>query len=510
MRRIRACKDDVMSNLSLSMDVPVWPSAAIRGDARSGDAIQWQESLRRFYGRVRHGVRDRWLDYYYVRIKKRLAGLIPPGSRVLDIGCGTGDLLSSLQPSVGVGVDLNEAMVDEGRRSHPQLRFVHLRGEDVAQLNEKFDYVVLSQTLGEIYDLLALFRAIQSVSHARTRLVVVHYSRVWQPVLRLMEWLRLKSPSPEQNWVPSDEIIHLLRLSGFETIRMFGMTIAPLYVPLLSMLLNRLMANLPGVDQFGINNVIVARSVEPATIEAARPRSVSIVVPARNEAGHIASLLERMPVVAPEQEVIFVEGGSTDATWDAILKAVRDYRGPFTMKTFQQSGHGKGDAVRRGFEAATGDVLMILDADLSVPPEELPMFYAALESGQGEFINGSRMVYLMDRKAMRFLNLLANKTFGWVFTYLVSQRFRDTLCGTKVLSKANYERIVANRAHFGDFDPFGDFDLIFGAARANLRIIDLPVHYKARVYGQTNISRFRHGWMLLRMCIVAARKLKFV
>jgi len=291
---------------------------------------------------------------------------------------------------------------------------------------------------------------------------------------------------------------------------MFSMTIAPLYVPLVSALLNRFIANLPGVNQFGLNNVIVARCVDAKTIEAARPQSVSIIVPARNEAGHIATLLERIPVLAPKQEIIFVEGGSTDATWWAIQQAARDYAGPFIIKTLQQRGSGKGDAVRKGFEAATGDVLMILDADISVPPEELSTFYDALTRGQGEFINGSRMVYIMDRKAMRFLNLLANKTFGWVFTYLLSQRFRDTLCGTKVLTKADYERIAANRAHFGDFDPFGDFDLLFGAARANLKIVDMPVHYKARTYGETNISRFRHGWMLLRMCVVAARKLKFV
>jgi len=496
-----------MSNLPLQFGVRAWPTA---GDPNAVDAFRWQESLRRFYGRVRHGVRDRWLDYYYIRIKKRLADIIPPQSRVLDIGCGTGELLSSLQPSVGVGLDLNEGMVEEARSGHPNLRFLHLRGEDVGQVNEKFDYVVISQTLGEIYDLLALFRALQTVCHARTRLVVVHYSRVWQPALRLMEWLRLKSPSPEQNWVPTDEIIHLLKLSGFETIRTFSMTIAPLYVPLVSSLLNRFIANLPGVNQLGLNNVIVARCIEPKVVDCARPRSVSIVVPARNEAGHIATLLERIPVLAPEQEIIFVEGGSTDATWWAIQQVVRDYRGPFAIQSLQQTGKGKGDAVRMGFEAARGDVLMILDADISVPPEELSTFFDALTRGQGEFINGSRMVYIMDRKAMRFLNLLANKTFGWVFTYLLSQRFRDTLCGTKALTRADYERIAANRAHFGEFDPFGDFDLLFGAARAHLKIVDMPVHYKARRYGQTNISRFRHGWMLLGMCVVAARKLKFV
>ena len=134
-----------MSDLPLQFDAPAWPASVASGDAGAADATRWQESLRRFYGRVRHGVRDRWLDYYYVRIKQRLADIIPPDSRVLDVGCGTGDLLSSLRPAVGVGVDLNEAMVEEAQRCHPHLRFLPMRGEDVRQLNEQFDYVVLSQ-----------------------------------------------------------------------------------------------------------------------------------------------------------------------------------------------------------------------------------------------------------------------------------------------------------------------------------------------------------------------------
>ncbi len=476
----------------------------------ASDALRWRESLRRFYGRARHAVRDRWLDYYYVRIKHRLANIIPSGSRVLDIGCGTGELLASLRPSLGVGVDLNESAIAEARRCHPHLQFVTMPGEDVGTLDDKFDYVVLCQTIGEIYDLLSLLRALQSVCHARTRLIVLHYSRVWQPALRLMEWLHLKSPSPEQNWVPTDEIIHLLRLSNYETVRVSGMTIAPMYIPCVSAFLNRIVANLPGLHQFGLNNLIIARSTAPPVTQAERPASVSIIIPARNEAGHIASLLQRIPALAPKQEIIFVEGRSSDATWWAIQQAVRQYRGPFIIKAMQQAGTGKGDAVRKGFAAATGDVLMILDADISVPPEELTAFFNALADGQGEFINGSRMVYLMDPKAMRFLNLLANKLFGWMFTYLVSQRLRDTLCGTKAMLRKDYERIAAQRQYFGDFDPFGDFDLLFGAAHANLKIIDMPVHYKSRTYGETNISRFRHGWLLLRMCVVAARKLKFV
>jgi ubiquinone/menaquinone biosynthesis C-methylase UbiE len=484
------------------------------GSPRCADSLRWQESLRRFYDKVRAGfhtgLRDRWTDYAYIRIKQRIADIVPPGSRVLDVGCGNGELLAHLQPDVGVGIDLNERVLHEAARTHPNLRFLSTRAEDIATIGETFDFIILSQVLDEIYDLRALFQALQSVCHSRTRIIVAIHSRVWQPVLRLMEWCRLKTPTPERNWLPHDEIIHLLGLCDFQTVRMFSMTIAPLYIPIVSAVLNKFFAQIPGFRWMGLNDVIIARSTRESVLAADRPQGVSIVVPARNEAGHIQQLLERLPMLAPQQEVIFVEGQSKDDTWEAIRRAAQDYRGPMIIKTLRQDGKGKGDAVRKGFHSATGDVLMILDADISVPPEELTAFYEALIRGQGEFINGSRMVYLMDKQAMRFLNLLGNKFFGWMFTYLLSQRFRDTLCGTKVLTRRDYERIVANRSYFGDFDPFGDFDLLFGAAKANLKIIDIPVHYKARTYGETNISRFQHGWMLLKMCFLAARKLKFV
>ncbi len=477
------------------------------------DAHRWQDLLTRFYDRVRlspTSARPAWTRYAHLRVQERVAGIVEPNARVLDVGCGDGAMLSFLRPAVGVGVDLNRRMVREARLRYPGLRFHHMRGEDVHTLGDTFDYVVISQTLGEVYDLQALFRSVQRVCHARTRVVVVHYSRVWQPILKMVEALRLKTPAPEQNWVPLDEVIHLLQLSGFEAVRRTGFTVAPLYLPGISALLNRVVGNLPYVHSLGLNYVVVARPVAAELIESARPQSVSIVVPACNEAGHIESLLRRIPEVAPRQEIIFVEGGSTDDTWTAIQRATRAYEGPCTIRLLRQEGTGKGDAVRAGFAAAAGDALIILDADISVPPEEIRFFYDALVAGHGEFINGSRMVYLMSERAMRFLNLLGNKFFGWTFTYLLSQRFRDTLCGTKALMRRDYERIAANRAYFGDFDPFGDFDLLFGAARLNLKIIDMPVHYKARSYGETKISRFQHGWMLLRMSMVAARKLKFV
>ncbi|MFQ5415152.1 MAG: glycosyltransferase, partial [Phycisphaerae bacterium] len=484
-------------------------SGCIEADV-SSPAARWRRSVVAAYERTGCDTPPRLARYYRRRIAERLGRIVPARSRVLDIGCGTGALLAGLRPSVGVGVDMRPRPLEAARRRHPHLRFIHMRGEDVAAIGDTFDYVILCQTLGEVYDVGVLFKALQSVCHARTRVIIVHYSRVWQPALKAAEWLGVKPPGPIQNWLPSDETRRLLGLSGFDTVTQFGLTLAPVYVPVVSALLNRVVGNLPGVHHLGLNYVIVARSVDPGVIERDRPRSVSIVVPARNEAGHIEPLLKRIPQMAARQEVIFVEGGSTDDTWDRIRQVVGAYRGPLRLACLRQPGTGKRDAVRVGFERATGDVLMILDADISVPPEELPAFFDALASGRGEFINGSRMVYPMAHRAMRFLNLLGNKFFGGVFTYLLHQRFRDTLCGTKVVTRGDYQRMVAGGSSLGRSDPFGDFDLLFGAARLHLKIVDMPVHYGARVYGETNISRFRHGWLLLRMCVFAARNIRFV
>ena len=236
---------------------------------------------------------------------------------------------------------------------------------------------------------------------------------------------------------------------------------------------------------------------------------VSVVVPARNESGNIAAIFERTPEMGCGTELVFVEGHSTDDTFATIeSEMARHPERPSQL--LRQLGKGKGDAVRLGFSKARGDVLMILDADLTVAPEDLPRFLDALQSGKGEFINGVRLVYPMHKQAMRFFNLLGNKSFSLAFSWLLGQSIKDTLCGTKVLWARDYQRIAAQRAYFGDFDPFGDFDLLFGAAKLNLKIVDMPIRYRERTYGTTNIQRWRHGWLLLQMVAFAGRRIKFV
>jgi glycosyltransferase involved in cell wall biosynthesis len=295
----------------------------------------------------------------------------------------------------------------------------------------------------------------------------------------------------------------MLTLAGFETIRTWQEVLWPLP---LGGFFNKFLVRLWPFRELALSNFIIAR---PQPKRAKEEPKVSVIVPARNEAGNIRAIFERLPQMGAGTELVFVEGHSKDDTYETIQKETAAHP-KISSLLLQQSGIGKADAVRLGFEKASGEVLMILDADLTVPPENLPRFYEALVSGKGEFINGVRLVYPMEDQAMRSLNFLGNKFFSLAFSWLLGQPIKDTLCGTKVIWKNDYEHIAANRRYFGDFDPFGDFDLIFGAAKLNLKIVDLPIRYRERTYGSTNISRWKHGLLLMRMVAFAARRIKFV
>jgi SAM-dependent methyltransferase len=444
--------------------------------------------------------------YYHRRLAETYRHLVPPGLRVLEVGCGKGDLLAAVRPAAGVGIDFSPAMIEEARVRHPQLAFECQDAHDL-ELEGPFDVVILSDLLNEIWDVQAVLERVRAVCTPSTRVIVNCYSRLWELPLAVAQRLGVARPVLRQNWLAGDDVENMLRLAGFETVRRFQDVLWPFTTPLLAWFANAVLAKIAPFRWLAMTNFLVA-SVRPGRALAPAPR-VSVVVPARNEAGNIPAILERMPEMGAGTEIVFVEGHSTDGTYAAIQRAVAETPG-CNAKLLRQTGKGKGDAVRLGFSAASGDVLMILDADLTVPPEDLPRFYEALVSGTGEFINGVRLVYPMEDRAMRFLNLLGNKFFSLAFTWLLGQTVKDTLCGTKVLWRRDYERIAANRAYFGDFDPFGDFDLLFGAAKQNLRLLDLPIRYRERVYGRTNISRFRHGLLLLRMVVFAAGRIKFV
>jgi GT2 family glycosyltransferase len=369
------------------------------------------------------------------------------------------------------------------------------------------DYLLLNGTIHYERDIQGMLDQLRELLEGSERVLFVYYSTLWKPLARFASKVGLRSRTPEQNWIAHEDLENFCYLAGLEIIRRDLKLLCPLPIPFLANFLNRYLAPLPFFQLFTMLNIVIARPLK--SLVEARP-SVSVIVPARNESGNIDDILVRCPMMGPQDEIIFVEGNSTDDTWERIQQAERGYKGAHRLILAQQRGQGKGDAVRQGFALATKEILMILDADLTTPPEDLPKFYEAIATNKAEFVNGSRLVYPMEKEAMRFFNILANKFFAAAFSFVLGQRFKDTLCGTKVLSRAAYKRLAAGREFFGDFDPFGDFDLLFGAARMGLKIVEIPVHYHERTYGTTNIQRWRHGWILLRMLVFAARRMKFL
>jgi SAM-dependent methyltransferase len=448
-----------------------------------------------------------WGGAYHRRLTEIYRFIVPPHQRVLEIGCGRGDLLAALRPSVGVGVDFSATMIKRAARRHPALRFIHADAHDL-ELNETFDVIILSDVVNDLWDVQTVLRRLARLATPRTRVVINSYSRLWEIPLALAERLGVARPSLDQNWLTVDDIANLLNLADFEVIRRWEEILYPLSTPGLNSLFNRLIVRLWPARWLALTNFILARP-RPGTSAADREPSVSVIVPARNEAGNIEMIFRRMPRMGRETELVFVEGHSKDQTCEAIERAIAAHS-EWRCTLLRQTGTGKGDAVRLGFEQAGGDILMILDADLTMPPEDLPRYYDVLRSGKGEFANGVRLVYPMEQEAMRLLNFLGNKFFSLAFSWLLGQPIKDTLCGTKVLWRSDYQLIAANRAYFGDFDPFGDFDLLFGAAKLGLKIVEVPIRYRERTYGTTNINRWRHGLLLLKMVLAAAGKLKFV
>jgi SAM-dependent methyltransferase len=456
--------------------------------------------------------RDRWIkknNYFYNDDCSYMRFLVGEKARVLDLGCGTGYLLNSLNPSYGVGVDLSANMVSTAQQNYPNLEFIQGDLEDkdfISSLQGPFDFIILSDTIGYLDDCEEAFSGLHSLCTPDTRLIISYYSWRWQPILTLGEKIGLKMPSVEMNWLSTEDTMGFLQLADFETVKREWRQLVPRSLFGLGTLINRFIGTLPLIRRLSLRNYLVARPLRDVKLKQV---STTVLIPCRNERGNIENAVKRLPDFCEDLEILYVEGNSQDGTLDEIHRVIEVYPDK-DIKVLIQDGKGKGDAVRKGFDHARGDILMILDADLTVPPEDLPKFYKAIASGKGEYINGTRLVYPMDDQAMRFLNFWANRTFSVLFTWLLNQRLTDTLCGTKVLTKKNYEKISAGRSYFGEFDPFGDFDIIFGATKLNLKIVEVPIRYTAREYGETQISRFRHGWLLLRMVVFAYKKMKIV
>ena len=449
--------------------------------------------------------------YYWNQITRFVSFYMNPGQSVIEIGCAAGDMIAQVPGRRKVGIDFCPELVEQAREAHPDVEFHVMEAENIT-LSEKFDVILLSNLTGYLMDIELVLDQVAKLCHPHSRVIITSYNRMWEPLISFAELIGLKRKGPEQNWLSKDDMRNLLSLTGFETYRTNSSMLVPFNIPLVAPLFNRIISHLPLMGYVSLNDYIFARPMPEdghASDDWRTRYSVSVVIPARNESGNIRAAVERLPEMGSHTEIIFVEGNSTDDTWQEIGRVCKGYEGRRDGKMGQQDGRGKGDAVRKGYAMASGDILMILDADLTVPPEDLPKFYRAIATGKGEFINGVRLVYPMEKGSMRTLNTLGNHFFSSLFSWILETPIKDTLCGTKVMFRKDYLRLAAGRSFFGDFDPFGDFDLLFGAHKLNLRMVDLPIRYRERKYGTTNISRFRHGLLLLKMSAFAATKIRF-
>ncbi|HPF51170.1 MAG TPA: bifunctional class I SAM-dependent methyltransferase/glycosyltransferase family 2 protein [Draconibacterium sp.] len=470
-----------------------------------------KEELKSYFNssaKTRIGYRKR-KKYYWDSITDYCDFFVHPESSVLEIGCGTGELLHKISGQYKTGIDFSEKMIAEAKAQYSDIEFMCMEAEHI-QINKKYDVVILSNLIGYLLDVQSVFEELHKVCHSGTRVIVTYYNSAWEPLIKFAEFIGIKKKGPKQSWISKKDMANLLYLAGFEVYKQNSSMLFPYYIPLISGFFNKFLSRVPVFNLLALNQYTFAQPISIfSREEVSKKYSTTVLIPARNESGNIENAILRLPEFGKHIEIIFVEGNSTDDTWEKILEIQKKYRGTYDIKAIQQSGKGKGDAVRTGYGIATGDILMILDADLTVPPEQLPKFYYALAQNQGGFINGTRLIYPMEKNAMRFLNTLGNKFFSMAFSWLLEQPIKDTLCGTKVMFRKDYLKLAANRSYFGDFDPFGDFDLLFGAFKLNLKIIDMPIRYQERIYGDTNISRFKHGLLLLKMWWFALFKIKF-
>ena len=460
--------------------------------------------------------RDKWLRKgrtFHAEDLRFLKEIIPQKSNILELGCGNGQLLASLKPNYGLGIDFSKKLVKEAKKKYHKLNFVEADIENLSETIDnktKFDFVIICDTIGYLEDITDTLDSFHHFFTEDTRLIVSYYSPLWAPFLNLATLLKLKMVNINSTLLGTSDISNFLENSHYQTVRIERKILMPFSLFGIERLINRFIAPLPLFSNICLRHYNISRSLKAIN---KNKKSASVIIPCKNEKGNIASAVRRLPRFTDNIEVIFVEGNSSDGTWEEINKVIKaNYTSnkKFNIKALKQPSRGKADAVFHAFDNATNDILIILDGDLTVAPESLNKFWKKISSGEAEYINGSRLIYPMDNNAMRFLNYIANKIFSILFSWLLGQRFTDTLCGTKVISKKNYLRAKKKNKDLGNFDPFGDFFLIFGSSRLCLKIKEVPIRYRARVYGETQISRFSHGMLLVKMLIFAFLKIKAI
>ncbi len=444
--------------------------------------------------------------FYHSNVGRLVRSLVFRESSLVEFGSRGGELLRNLPNKNKVGVECNKDYLSLNVKRKRKANVYHEADFWKKYGRSKFDVIILNNNLSETEDIQTLLSKLKNISRPDTKIIVIFFNYLWKPILDITQKLKLRMPYfREPNWLSVEDVKALFAIEDFDEVKSGKKILIPIHIPLIADFANRYLSVLPIVGHLSLLNYLVFKCKRPK-----KDYSSSIIIPLRNEEGNIRGLINKIPRFGKSQEIIFVEGNSTDNTYSAVKKEMLNYKGEMKIFLHKQRGEGKADAVRLGLSRARNEILITFDGDLTVDPGELPKFYKALVSDKGDFVMGSRLVYPLESQAMRTLNVLGNKLFGLVFSYVLNQPIKDTLCGTKLLFRRDYEKINYMRKYFGKLDPFGDFELIFGASKLNLKILEIPVRYKQRTYGETNIKRFVHGIMLFRMVVIALRKLKFI
>ncbi len=459
-----------------------------------------KQSIKDYFERVAP-VWEHWREknsFYHRKMQNLVGGMIPPGSRILELGSGTGDMLASLKPSRGIGLNVAPALTERAQQKYPQYEF-HTVETDSARMPSGFEpqYILMTNMLDYVYDVWDILEELKPAVGEQTLLVITSNNPLWAPLLHLASNLRLRMPDSPRNFITNKDICSVLNLQGYDVVEE-GLTLpVPKRIPLLGSFLNAVLPELPLLRFASSLQYIAARPRAP------RPAlSCSVVIPCHNEAENISECVRRVPRMGSWTEIVVVDDGSSDGTTEKVKEIMAgDSR---VRLIVLERNQGKAGAVRAGFEAARGDVLMILDADMAVMPEELPKFFAPLQSGTADFVNGTRLVYPMHGRAMKMANFLGNKGFCYLASWVARQRVSDTLCGTKAFLRRDYIRMPR-----GGTERWGDFDLLFGAARLRLRILEIPVHYSERRAGASKMRAFVEVWRFLWACMCGWRMMRF-
>ena len=435
--------------------------------------------------------------FYHSEQKKFISSIIRPESSVLEIGCSTGNLLEVIDAQRVVGIEISPRMAELARHKcdTDKVEIIETSLENF-ETNEKFDYIILNHLLEYAYDVQGSLEKIRDFCHDDSRVIVICHNPLWEHILRGTAFLGLRMPDLNRNFKTVMDLRNFFELAGFDPYETGYRLALPKRIPLFTTFFNKVLAKIPGLAVGSFSEYVIAK---PKSVHSSsKPRySCSVIIPCFNEEGNVTLAVERTPDMGTFTEILVVDDGSSDGTKAEAEKiAAKDPRVRVISYT---PNSGKGYAVKVGFDAAKGDVLMILDADMTVRPEDMPRFFDPIDQGLADFVNGTRMIYPMENKAMGALNFIGNKGFGIILSLIMGRRATDTLCGTKAFRKKHYDTFDMTDK------SWGDFDLLLGATKQRLKVVEMPIRYMARVEGDSKMKAFQHGWRLLMVCVQAFR-----